>query len=67
MDLSLRTERPPRISRDPSPSRRVQLREDVPVILYTDPPSFAAEQYRGLAVQVEEHVNPLGTWGTRSR
>lgn len=63
MDLSLRTERPPRINRDLSPSRRVQLREDVPVILYTDPPSFAAEQYRGLAVQVEENINPLGTWG----
>ncbi|HSK79876.1 MAG TPA: CpsD/CapB family tyrosine-protein kinase [Thermoanaerobaculia bacterium] len=63
MDLSLRTERPPRISRDLQSSRRVQLRDDVPVILYTDPPSFAAEQYRGLAVQVEEHINPLGTWG----
>lgn len=63
MDLSLRTERPPRISRDRSSSRPVQLRDDVPVILYTDPPSFAAEQYRGLAVQVEEHINPLGTWG----
>lgn len=63
MDLSLRTERPPRISRDRSSSHAVQLRDDVPVILYTDPPSFAAEQYRGLAVQVEEHINPLGTWG----
>jgi protein-tyrosine kinase len=56
----LRTERPPRIPRDLSPSRRIQVREDAPVINYMDPPSFAAEQYRGLAVQVEERVDPLG-------
>jgi len=63
MDLSLRTERPTRISRELGPSRRVQLREDAPVINYMDPPTFAAEQYRGLAVQVEERFNPLGTRG----
>lgn len=64
MDLPLRTtERPPRIPREITPARRTQLKEDAPVILYTDPPSFAAEQYRGLALQVEEHINPLGTWG----
>jgi capsular exopolysaccharide synthesis family protein len=63
MDLTLRTERPPRLSRELGPSRRVQLRDDVPVVNYTDPPTFAAEQYRSLAVQVEEHVNPPGTRG----
>ncbi|HEX9941684.1 MAG TPA: CpsD/CapB family tyrosine-protein kinase [Thermoanaerobaculia bacterium] len=63
MDLSLRTERPPRVPRDAGPSRRVQLRDDAPVINYMDPPTFAAEQYRSLAVQVEERFNPLGTWG----
>src|SRR4051794_9930120 len=67
MDMSLRTERPPvRIAREVAPSRRVQLREDAPVINYMDPPSFPAEQYRGLAVQVEERVHlsgPLGTQG----
>ena len=75
MDFSLRTERPPRISRDLGrdpgrdqsrdlgPSRRVQLRDDAPVINYLDPPTFAAEQYRSLAVQVEERFNPLGTRG----
>jgi capsular exopolysaccharide synthesis family protein len=41
----------------------VQLRDDAPVINYMDPPTFAAEQYRSLAVQVEERFNPLGTWG----
>lgn len=63
MDAPLRTERPPRIHRELAPSRRVQLRDDVPVINHMDPPSFPAEQYRGLAVQVEERVNPPGTWG----
>jgi Mrp family chromosome partitioning ATPase len=58
MDLSLRTERP-RVARDSGSSRRVQLRDDVPVINYMDPPTFAAEQYRGLAVQVEERLDPL--------
>lgn len=63
MDLSLRTERPPRVPRELGPSRRVQLRDDAPVIDYMAPPSFAAEQYRSLAVQVEERINPLATWG----
>jgi protein-tyrosine kinase len=64
MDAPLRTtDRPPRIPRDVVPSRRVQLRDDAPVINYMDPPSFPAEQYRSLAVQVEERINPLGTWG----
>lgn len=49
--------------REISPSRRVRLRDDAPVIPYMSPPTFAAEQYRGLAVQVEERINPLGTWG----
>lgn len=63
MELPLRTERPPRIPRDLAPSRRMRLRDDAPVINYMDPPTFAVEQYRGLAVQVEERLNPLGTWG----
>ncbi len=62
MELPVRTEMPHRL-RDLGPSRRVQLREDAPVINYLDPPSYAAEQYRGLAVQVEERINPLGSWG----
>jgi capsular exopolysaccharide synthesis family protein len=28
-----------------------------------DPPSLAAEQYRTLAVQVDERVSPIATWG----
>ncbi|MBW8877659.1 MAG: CpsD/CapB family tyrosine-protein kinase [Acidobacteria bacterium] len=62
MELPVRTEMPHRL-RDLGPSRRVQLREDAPVINYLDPPSYAAEQYRGLAVQVEERINPLGSQG----
>jgi len=76
MDLSLRTEGPQRVlrdqprdqlrdqsreqTRDLGPSRRVQLRDDAPVINYLDPPTFAAEQYRSLAVQVEERFNSRG-------
>jgi capsular exopolysaccharide synthesis family protein len=63
MESPMRTEMPQRIHRELGASRRVQLRDDAPVINYLDPPSFAAEQYRGLAVQVEERINPLGTWG----
>ena len=66
MDLSLRTERTPRVPREVGPSRRLQLRDDAPVINYLDPPSFAAEQYRSLAVQVEERINPLGTLASPS-
>jgi capsular exopolysaccharide synthesis family protein len=62
MELPVRTEIPHRI-RDLGPSRRVQLREDAPVINYLDPPSYAAEQYRGLAVQVEERIHPQGPQG----
>jgi capsular exopolysaccharide synthesis family protein len=64
MDVPLRTERPARIHRDLAPpSRRVQLRDDAPVVNYMDKPTFVAEQYRSLAVQIEERINPLGTWG----
>jgi Mrp family chromosome partitioning ATPase len=41
----------------------VKLRDGAPLITHLDPPSFAAEQYRALAVQVEERINPIGTWG----
>jgi capsular exopolysaccharide synthesis family protein len=63
MDLSLRTERAPQVARELGPSRRLELRDDAPVINYMDPPSFAAEQYRGLAVQVEERIDPLSKLG----
>jgi capsular exopolysaccharide synthesis family protein len=62
MDLPLRNERPPLGPRPVSPGA-VRLREGAPLITYLDPPSFAAEQYRALAVQVEERINPIGTWG----
>jgi capsular exopolysaccharide synthesis family protein len=66
MDLPLFAEHqglPPRGGREIFPKGRVRLREDVPVITHLSAPSFAAEQYRALAVQVEERVNPIGTWG----
>jgi len=63
MDLSLRSERPARLHREASPASSMRLREDAPVIPSNAPPSFAAEQYRSLAVQVEERINPIGTWG----
>lgn len=56
MDLHMRTG-------DVVNIKRVRLREGAPVVLHMDPPSFAAEQYRGLAVQVEERVSPIATWG----
>jgi len=62
MDLPLRTERPPR-TREIAPVDRIRLKDGVPVVLHIDPPSFPAEQYRLLAVQVEERLNPIGTWG----
>ena len=62
MDLSSRTERPPRLPQIGS-SRRVQLQKDAPVINYLDPPTYAAEQYRSLAVQVEERFESLGSRG----
>ena len=63
MELSL--SRPQRETREaaPSPGRAVRLKDDAPVILHVDPPSFVAEQYRSLAVHVEEQVNPIGAWG----
>jgi len=63
MDMPLRTERPPRIHRDLAPSHRVQLSDDAPVVSYMDKPTFVAEQYRSLAVQIEERITPIGTRG----
>lgn len=67
MDLPLRSERSPRLNNVetmPAPAKTaVRLRDDVPIFLHLDPPSFAAEQYRTLAVQIEERLNPIGTWG----
>jgi capsular exopolysaccharide synthesis family protein len=61
MDLPL--SRTPRGEREVSPGRRLRLKDDAPLILHVDPPSFVAEQYRSLAVQVEERTNPIGTFG----
>lgn len=61
MDLPL--SRPPREGAEVKPTRSIRLKDDAPLILHVDPPSFVAEQYRGLAVQIEERINPIGTWG----
>lgn len=61
MDLPLT--RPPRIDREGTARRSIRPKEDAPLILHGDPPSFVAEQFRGLAVHVEERINPIGTWG----
>jgi capsular exopolysaccharide synthesis family protein len=66
MDLPLSIERrdsPARGGREVLPMNRVQLRDGAPVVTHKSAPSFAAEQYRALAVQIEERVNPIGTWG----
>lgn len=64
MDLLLRSDRSPRPGlRGAAPQGSVRLRDDMPVVGPDAPPSFAAEQYRSLAVQVEERINPIGTWG----
>ena len=46
----------------PTAGDELRLRVDAPVVLHLDPPSFAAEQYRTLAVQIEERVG-LGSGG----
>lgn len=61
--MELPLSRPHRGEREVSPARRLRLKDDAPLILHVDPPSFVAEQYRSLAVQVEEHINPIGTFG----
>ena len=62
MDLSL--SRPPRIERGMATEERtIRPKDDAPLILHVDPPSYVAEQYRSLAVHVEERINPVGTWG----
>jgi Mrp family chromosome partitioning ATPase len=64
MDLPLsRTLPRERGEREVSQGRRLRLKEDAPLILHVDPPSFVAEQYRSLAVQIEERMNPLGPLG----
>ncbi|HEX5758298.1 MAG TPA: CpsD/CapB family tyrosine-protein kinase [Thermoanaerobaculia bacterium] len=45
------------------PDLRVRLRDDARLVTLAEAPSFAAEQYRGLAFQVAERLNPIGTWG----
>jgi capsular exopolysaccharide synthesis family protein len=39
-----------------SPVAVVRVRPDAPLVLHLDPPSFAAEQYRSLAVQLEDRI-----------
>lgn len=63
MDLPLRSDRSPTPIREGIVKKAVRLRDDAPLFLHLDPPSYAAEQYRTLAVQVEERLNPIGTWG----
>src|SRR5689334_6952690 len=72
MDLPLRSDRltRPEPRPEPRPEREatvtrapMHLKRDAPLFLHLDPPSFAAEQYRTLAVQIEERLNPIGTWG----
>lgn len=62
MDLPMITHQPPAPPREGRPAGRVRLRSDAPVVAQATP-SYAAEQYRNLAVQVEERINPIGTWG----
>ena len=61
MDLPLT--RPPRLEREGPRRRSIRPKQDAPLILHVDPPSFVAEQFRSLAVHVEERINPIGTWG----
>jgi protein-tyrosine kinase len=49
--------------REVSAPRRLRLKEDAPLILHVDPPSFVAEQYRSLAVQIEERIHPADSPG----
>jgi Mrp family chromosome partitioning ATPase len=57
------TQTPPTaLPREVRPVGRVRLRPDAPIVAQATP-SYAAEQYRNLAVQVEERINPIGTWG----
>jgi Mrp family chromosome partitioning ATPase len=73
-DLPLRTEPP---AFEPPPRRRpasaegrakggelcARLRGDLQLPAHDEGPSYAAEQYRGLAFQIAERLNPIGTWG----
>lgn len=61
MDLPLT--RPPRLDREGTSQRSIRPKDEAPLILHADPPSFVAEQFRSLAVHVEERINPIGTWG----
>ena len=62
MDLPLT--RSPRSERGTMTTQHsIRPKNDVPLILHGDPPSFVAEQYRTLAVQIEERLNPIGSWG----
>ena len=40
---------------------KLQVKPDAPLFSHLDPPSFAAEQYRALAVQVEERIAARST------
>jgi Mrp family chromosome partitioning ATPase len=63
MDLPRVTHHPLAAPREARPGAgRVRLHPDAPVVAQAAP-SYAAEQYRNLAVQVEERIDPIGTWG----
>jgi capsular exopolysaccharide synthesis family protein len=63
MTMDLPLTRPPRLEREGTPKHPIRPKDDAPLILHVDPPSFVAEQFRSLAVHVEERINPIGTWG----
>src|SRR4029079_14344929 len=55
--------RPREVAGEVVPLKRLHLREDALVVLHMDPPSLPPDKYRSLAVQVEERVSPIATWG----
>jgi capsular exopolysaccharide synthesis family protein len=63
MTMDLPLTRTPRLEREATVQRSIRPKGDAPLILHVDPPSFVAEQFRSLAVHVEERINPIGTWG----
>jgi capsular exopolysaccharide synthesis family protein len=63
MTMDLPLTRTPRLEREGTSQRSIRPKQDAPLILHVDPPSFVAEQFRSLAVHVEERINPIGTWG----
>jgi capsular exopolysaccharide synthesis family protein len=63
MTMDLPLTRPPRLEGEAISRSTLRVKQDAPVILHADPPSYVAEQFRSLAVHIEERLNPIGTWG----